>query len=213
MDESGYYAWEEVRKGTYVYTIELEGYQSCAVGDTIEIWEATTIECVMEEILGAITNLYVSPTGWAMWEGTGGSAPIQEGDEFMFDFEDGGLTGWTTIDADGNSVLSFYACAQDNLYAAEHYGVAISTEGNTSASDFTTIWEETLTAKNKGGEKGMRGMNDQGTWYNKVVDLSEYAGQEVYIAIRHFNVTDQYWLDIDDVSLSNGIQSIVGQCI
>ena len=105
-----------------------------------------------------------------------------------------------------SSTLSFYVCAQDNLYAAEHYGVAISTTGNTSAADFTTIWEETLTAKSgaESGAKGMRGTRDQGTWYFKTVDLSAYAGQEVYIAIRHFNVSDEYFLDLDDVTLSAG---------
>jgi hypothetical protein len=106
-----------------------------------------------------------------------------------------------------NSTLSFYVCAQDAAYPAEHYGVAISTEGNTSASDFTTIWEETLTAKSVGGDKGMRGMNAQGTWYQKSVDLSEYAGQEVYIAFRHFNVSDQFVINIDDVELSAGAKA------
>ena len=50
----------------------------------------------------------------------------------------------------------------------------------------------------------MRGTRDQGTWYFKTVDLSAYAGQEVYIAIRHFNVSDEYFLDLDDVTLSAG---------
>ena len=101
-----------------------------------------------------------------------------------------------------NSTLSFYVCAQDAAYPAEHYGA-----GNTSASDFTTIWEETLTAKSVGGDKGMRGMNVQGTWYQKSVDLSEYAGQEVYIAFRHFNVSDQFVINIDDVELSAGAKA------
>ena len=70
---------------------------------------------------------------------------------------------------------------------AEHFGVAISTTGNTSAADFTTIYEATLTAKSN-GQKGPRdGGRDTGSWYKHCVDLSAYAGQEVYIALRHFN--------------------------
>ena len=50
-------------------------------------------------------------------------------------------------------------------------------------------------------------MNVQGTWYQKSVDLSEYAGQEVYIAFRHFNVSDQFVINIDDVELSAGAKA------
>ena len=41
--------------------------------------------------------------------------------------------------------ISFYACSKDNEWASEHFGVAVSTAGNTSASDFTTIAEWTMT--------------------------------------------------------------------
>ena len=90
--------------------------------------------------------------------------------------------------------FSFWACAQDLKYPAEHFGVAVSTEGNTSADDFITIKEWTMTAK---------GTRDQGTWYQYTVDLSEYEGQELWIAIRHFNCFDEYYLAVDDVQINN----------
>ena len=90
--------------------------------------------------------------------------------------------------------FSFWACAQDLEYPAEHFGVAVSTEGNTSAADFTTIKEWTMTAK---------GTREQGTWYQYTVDLSEYEGQELWIAIRHFNCFDEYYLAVDDVQINN----------
>ena len=93
------------------------------------------------------------------------------------------------------SQISFYACAQDANYAAEHFGIAVSTTGNTSASSFTTIQEWTLTAKNS---------KAQGTWYNYTVDLSAYAGQDIWVAIRHFNCTDQFIINIDDITLTTG---------
>lgn len=88
------------------------------------------------------------------------------------------------------SEISFIACAQDASYPAEHFGIAVSTGSNTDPADFTTIWEETLTAK------------PQGQWYAFTVDLSAYAGQEIWVAFRHFDCTDQFWLNIDDIYLS-----------
>ena len=102
-----------------------------------------------------------------------------------------------------SSMLSFWACTQDVNYAAEHFGVAISTTGNTSASDFTTIAEWTLTAKE--GFKGPRATDGsrEGAWYEYTCDLSEYAGQAAWIAIRHFNCSDQFIMCLDDVAMNN----------
>ena len=94
-------------------------------------------------------------------------------------------------------IFSFWACAQDLNYPEEHFGLAISTTGNTSADDFTTIKEWTLAAKSG---------RDQGTWYQYIVDLSEYKGQEVWMALRHFNCFDQYFIAVDDVELIGVMQ-------
>ena len=100
------------------------------------------------------------------------------------------------------SVLSFWVAAQSAPYPNEHYGVAISTAGNTNPADFTTIWEETLTAKGLRGESQQRGTTEQGQYYHRTVDLSAYAGMPVYIAFRHFNCTDQFFICLDDIELS-----------
>ena len=81
--------------------------------------------------------------------------------------------------------ITFYAKGQDASYAREHFGVAVSTSGNTDASDFTTIAEWTATED----------------WVEYTVDLSDYAEQEGYVAIRHFGVTDEFMLDVDDITL------------
>ena len=101
--------------------------------------------------------------------------------------------------------FSFFACAQDANYAAEHFGVAVSTTGNTAAADFTTLQEWTLTAKNVGSvmSAGRSGANRaQGNWYQYTVDLSAYEGQTGYVAIRHFNCHDQFILNVDDISMN-----------
>ncbi len=235
------------RKGTYEVSILKNGFSSDYDATTVEIWEPKEIECLLTEELAPAEDLYVSPTGWVMWKGSS----VGAGDEFYFDFEDGTLNGWTTIDADNDnytwqnsieimapgsghnssiacvtsmswlygvvltpdnylvtenkykidetSKLRFWVCAQDVVAPNDHYGVAVSLGGNTNPDEFVTIWEETLTAKS--GVRGIRDTKEQGTWYEKVVDLSDYAGQEIYIALRHFDCTDQFYVNVDDVSL------------
>ena len=103
--------------------------------------------------------------------------------------------------------ITFYACAQDATYAAEHFGVAVSTTSNTNASAFTTLQEWTLTAK--GGDGGVRSIGRdgsnraQGNWYQYTVDLSAYSGMG-YVAIRHFNCSDQFILNVDDITIVEG---------
>jgi hypothetical protein len=66
LDETGAHTWKKFRKGIYEVTISNAGYYSCYESDVMEIWDETTLNCELEEIVAAV-NLYVSPTGWAMW--------------------------------------------------------------------------------------------------------------------------------------------------
>ena len=163
-----------------------------------------------------------------------------------YDFEDGTLQGWTTLDADGDGqcwepsiggmghnsngmalsysrdfftgdsltpneylvsprlvlsenwpVIRFYACALDEIYPAEHFGVSISTTVNNDPLAFTLLSEWTIAAKDV--------ENRQGNWYNFTVDLSAYAGQEVYVAIRHHYCSGQSAICIDDIQIEGDI--------
>jgi hypothetical protein len=84
-----------------------------------------------------------------------------------------------------NHYVTFFAAALDEAYPADHFGLAVSTTG-TNATDFTMLQEWTMTAK-------------QGGWHEYTVDLNNYVGQEVYIAIRHFNSQDNFCLCVDDI--------------
>ena len=97
--------------------------------------------------------------------------------------------------------FSFWASAQDASYAAEHFGVSVSTASQTDPSDFVTVQEWTMTAKSDEPNSGMprSGNRTMGAWYQYTVDLSAYEGQMGYIAIRHFDCFDMYYLDVDDV--------------
>jgi hypothetical protein len=105
------------------------------------------------------------------------------------------------------STISFWIAACDANYPSDHFGLAVSTTTAT-ASEFTMIQEWTLTAKQiiPYGYRASRIGSDpkgMGVWYLYTVDLSAYAGNAVYIAIRHFNCTDQYIICVDDITLTH----------
>ena len=76
----------------------------------------------------------------------------------------------------------------DPAYAAEHFAIYLSTTGK-DVADFTTVLIPETVAQ------------DVLTEYT--ADLSAYAGQVGYIAIRHFNVTDMYKLSVDNITFTD----------
>ena len=110
-----------------------------------------------------------------------------------YDENDGDLTpdNWLVtpaITVGTAEVLTYYVAIYDSSYAAEHYGVYISTTSPTNISSFTLLHQETLQSQNI-------------DWTERTIDLSAYAGQTVYIAFRHFNCNDEYYLFLDDVTV------------
>ena len=77
--------------------------------------------------------------------------------------------------------------AQTPAFKQENYSVLISTT-DTDPDSFTTLWTETLT-----------GDFAQNVLYLRELDLSNYAGQDVYLAFRHHDVSDMDRLFLDDV--------------
>lgn len=245
VGESGEYTWDNFRKGTYEFTVALEGYESCAFKDEITITEATTLECTLEEIAGTVDNLYVSSTGYATWQ-------IHDfdngGGEFSFNFDDGSVEGWRMVDADGDgfewcisdsvmspwqgyngsryhivslsyyaylggltpdnylittdkylitetSQLSYFVSANSKENPLEHYSVLVSTVGDDNFENYEVIWEETMHRNTNATRKG--------NWYERNLDLSKFAGQEIYIAFRHFDTYSQSCINVDDIVLVN----------
>ena len=96
----------------------------------------------------------------------------------------------------GTSSLTYWFIVAQG-YPADHYGVYVSTTSATDTSAFTLLFEETPTSAN-------------GTWTMRTVDLTNYAGNTVYIAFRHFNCTDQLVLILDDITVySTSSESIL----
>ena len=90
-----------------------------------------------------------------------------------------------------NSTLSFYAKPVETAYYMEHYGVAVSTDG----VNFTTLWQHSVT------------INEAANWTLQTIDLSNYAGRNIYIAFRHFNSSNEHAICIDNIELTSGNRS------
>ena len=88
-----------------------------------------------------------------------------------------------------NKTLSFYAAGQDAGYAAEKFSVYVCVGQPTGVNDFVQVGVERTAT---------------GSYTKYQYDLSEYAGQESCIAIRHYNVTDMFRLNIDNVTVTTG---------
>jgi hypothetical protein len=90
--------------------------------------------------------------------------------------------------------ISFYAGARNTSYCAEKFSVMVSTTDNTNAASFTTVGTWTLSLSQAG--------------YNPTpytVDLSAYSGMG-YIAIRHYDCYDQWFLCVDDITITTPAQ-------
>lgn len=82
--------------------------------------------------------------------------------------------------------ITFWARGQDANYFADTFGVAVSTTDNTDPESFTMVGEKkTATAE----------------WVQYEFDLSDYAGQEGYVAIRHYDIYNMFVLNVDDIEI------------
>lgn len=80
--------------------------------------------------------------------------------------------------------MSFYAAGQDPSWAGEVFAVYVCTGDPSNPDNFVKLTED-ITATSPIEQY--------------IVDLSEYEGMEGYIAFRHYNVSDMFRLNIDDV--------------
>ena len=106
------------------------------------------------------------------------------------------ITPQITLDENVYS-LNYFVKGVDPNYAAENYSVLISTTG-TNTSDFTEIFTEV----------------SSGDWQENNLSLATYSDEQIYIAFRHHNVTDMYYLCLDLVTISTLAEgSVCGNAI
>jgi hypothetical protein len=107
--------------------------------------------------------------------------------------------------ASGTILLEYWVRAQDQVWPSEYYGVYASKAGNKPA-DFTGAQGKELFKEKM--EKGTDSANK--LYVKRTIDLSSYIGGIVYIAFRHFNCTDWFVLDVDDISVYESTTVDVG---
>lgn len=94
-----------------------------------------------------------------------------------------------------NTKLSYYVRAEDANYL-DNYAVLVYESHEDSLIDEGefVVYEETVPGID---------------YVQREIDLSDYAGLEVYIAFRHYNDEDNYWMYIDDIYVYSMPLSIV----
>ena len=141
---------------------------------------------------------------------------------FFYDFNDGSLDAFNLIDDDGDGnnweigsqyIMSYswksgignlipdnyivtkeaYAITAtskltykvNSVGYPDFYAVVVSENGN----DFEIVYEESYKLT---------------SYEPREINLSKYAGKELYIGFRHYNCTGQYYIVIDDIELTDG---------
>ena len=99
------------------------------------------------------------------------------------------------------STLRFFADNANDTYP-ENFSVCVSTADNPSSSaDFTQVWSGGAKGTGSNGAMVRHADNRYENWREHVIDLSSFAGQNVWIAFHDVN-TDCYEIWIDDVELT-----------
>ncbi len=104
----------------------------------------------------------------------------------------------TTVQQNETLKFKWTVCPTANTpnYRTEHYGVFISVT-NTQIQSFTKVYEETLTMTMQNW-----------VFVAREIDLSQYRGQTIYIAFRHWLSPDKDRIAVNDFSLEK--TTIVG---
>jgi len=74
LDDTGYYLWEDFRRGDYDILVDRFGFTPIEIFAE-PIWEATDFVWLLEEEVVPVGDLHVNPNGFATWTGTPGPPP------------------------------------------------------------------------------------------------------------------------------------------
>ena len=103
------------------------------------------------------------------------------------------------IRANENTTFDFYArnlSTTNSVFSGDndlhHVEVLVSNSDNTSTASFSTVMRDT--------EMPYLGENE---WNHYTVDLSAFAGEDIYVAVRHTTVTANWLAFFDDFTFSH----------
>ena len=110
----------------------------------------------------------------------------------------------------GKNYISAWLCAQDASWPAEYFGIGVTasnpadlTAANVeSHCQLLNQWVMTAAPANPNHAIGVR---VQGNWYQYVLEIpASFAGKTVSVYFRHFDCSDWFRLNLDDVSVYAG---------
>ena len=151
LDATGTHEFN-VRRGPYAFSITLEGYESLCTEESISVYEAKTFECELEKLPDLIEGLYVSPTGWAMWDYENENTTFDiyldgeiveenySGTQYQFDTEslDNGQEYTATIRPKDQYVMLEYTWKQASC---SDYANAVNFKVNKEESNAVLTWD------------------------------------------------------------------------
>ncbi|MFA5464722.1 MAG: FlgD immunoglobulin-like domain containing protein [Candidatus Cloacimonadales bacterium] len=199
----------EVLFGTYKIYVEKHGYLP-AIEDNVEIY---VDEYIHETIILELNNFFFvenfegsvfPPDGWTIidadedgynWHVMDLEANAYSGSQFATSasyingigplLPDNWLITKPISLPEGSTYgLTYWIGARDPLWPEEYYSVLVSTTDN-DIDSFEEIYSETV---------------ETGEYSQRIINLP-YAGEEIYIAFRHYNSTDWYFISLDDVEV------------
>ena len=117
------------------------------------------------------------------------------------------------IDLSKANYVSFWVAAQDPEWSSEHFGVYVSAD----MDSFEKLYEATFPAADPYEEEVIAFESTDGPidikWQHIVVAIpASYENSPAYIAFRHFNCTDMFYVNIDDVSVTSGMPEKTAAC-
>ena len=108
-----------------------------------------------------------------------------------------------------SNYLSFWIGAQDPSFPEEYYAVYLTTDEQPSSDpdDYTVLMGGEILGTSKPFETYANGVNVQGnayTLYRYVIQIPDkFNGKTVHIAFRHYNCSDVFRLNLDDVYVTS----------
>ncbi len=97
-----------------------------------------------------------------------------------------------------DALLEWQVMGLDPNWCQENYTIYVGSSSNYSDLINSSVsFNETITS---GGDAC-------GSWANRSLDISAASGELVYIGMRHHDVTDMYYLNIDNVSVTSSTMS------
>ena len=108
-----------------------------------------------------------------------------------------------------DNYFSVWVAAQDPNYNEEHFGLYVSSEDPQTTDDFESLYEATFPVSGAYEEATVKIETSSGTvdvLYQRIVVKvpASYENSTAHFAIRHFDCTDMFYLNLDDVMVTKG---------